>query len=95
VPDGRIPWLMQDVFGDLEAIPPAPRWQYRAACLGMDPELFVGEGKGWQPGPALEVCAGCLVRDECYRWAVAEGFGHGVFGGATEKTRRRARQTAA
>jgi WhiB family transcriptional regulator, redox-sensing transcriptional regulator len=94
VPDGRIEWLMQDFGGDLEAVPPGPVWQARAACLGTDTAVFFPE-KGQPTGPALEVCAGCPVRDPCYRWAVAEGLDFGVFGGTTPNERKAARRDEA
>lgn len=85
--DGYTEWLMVDYGSELEVIPPAPGWQRDAACLGFDPDLFFD-------GPqdeALAVCASCSVRDECYRFAVANGFMFGTFGGATAKQRAAAR----
>ena len=88
-------WLMAPDAPDPEPVPPAPAWQYRAACLGEPVELFFPEGQGSSTSAALKVCADCPVRAECYEWAVAEGFVHGVFGGTTEKQRRRLARHAA
>lgn len=69
-----------------------PDWTERAACRGLDPELFYPVGSS---GPAVEqvdaakaVCAGCPVRTECLDWALRTGEAHGVWGGTTPEERR-------
>ena len=67
-------------------------WKARAACRGLDPELFF-PGQGESPAAAKAVCATCSVRTQC---ATAATFDraerHGVWGGLTERDRRRLRQ---
>lgn len=64
----------------------------------MDGDLFFPIGSGpWaaeQAAEAKAVCARCPVTAECLTWAVAEGFGHGIWGGLTEEERRRPRPAA-
>jgi WhiB family transcriptional regulator, redox-sensing transcriptional regulator len=67
-------------------------WRDRAACLGMDTELFFPVGTGGaavaQVSRAKQVCALCLVRIPCLAWALANGEDGGVWGGTTEDERR-------
>lgn len=67
-------------------------WQARAACRGLDPEMFF-PAPGESPAAAKAVCATCPVRTQC---ATAATFDraerHGVWGGLTERDRRRLRQ---
>lgn len=46
-----------------------PTWRDRAACLGVDPELFFPHGYSDQYAPqiaeAKAVCGDCPVRAEC------------------------------
>jgi WhiB family redox-sensing transcriptional regulator len=44
---------------------------------------------------AKAVCAGCLVRDECLGFALAEGIEDGVWAGLSPQERRVRRRTAA
>lgn len=66
-------------------------WRQRAACRGLDPELF-HPGPGESPAPARAVCASCPVRSECGEWALFNQH-HGIWGGLTERERRRIRRT--
>lgn len=59
-------------------------WRYEAACLGRDPELWIGEGDTVE---ALRVCRDCRVRRACLDFAVRSRDG-GIWGGTTEKARR-------
>lgn len=84
-PDGRILWLMRDVGGDLEAIPPAPAWFAQAACRDHPPELWFPE-KGHNATAAKAICAVCPVAEECLTFALDEldgdrAFCFGIFGG--------------
>ncbi len=68
-----------------------PRWQAQANCLGVDPDLFFPE-RGASTSEAKAVCAGCSVREDCLEYALANGEKHGVWGGETERGRRRIRR---
>ena len=64
-------------------------WMARAACKGMDPELFFPTHKA--PNTAIaearKVCARCPVAARCLVYAQANNIGHGVWGGETVKGR--------
>lgn len=70
---------------------PRPRWQQDAACLGVDPDLFFPE-RGASTREAKEVCAGCQVRAGCLEYALANGEKFGIWGGLSERERRRIRR---
>jgi WhiB family transcriptional regulator, redox-sensing transcriptional regulator len=67
-------------------------WQSRAACRGLDPELFF-PAPGESSRPARAVCTSCPVRAECAEWALFAAEHHGVWGGLTERDRRRIRRS--
>ena len=67
-------------------------WRDRAACLGVDPELFFPIGN---TGPALlqieeakAVCRRCKVVEPCLSWAVESRQEDGVWGGQSADERR-------
>jgi len=67
-------------------------WRDRAACLGVDPELFFPIGN---TGPALiqiedakAVCRRCEVIDDCLSWAMDSRQEDGVWGGLSADERR-------
>ncbi|MFP5322758.1 MAG: WhiB family transcriptional regulator [Acidimicrobiia bacterium] len=61
------------------------------ACRGADPDLFFPD-RGESLEPAKAVCAECVVRDECLEFALAAGERFGVWGGTSERERRRIRR---
>ena len=66
-------------------------WQSRANCMGVDPELFFPE-RGASTREAKEVCRGCVVREDCLEFAIANGEKFGIWGGMSERERRRVRR---
>lgn len=60
-------------------------WRERAACRGMNPELFFPT-HGETTENAKRVCASCQVRADCLAAGMMEKFG--VWGGESEKGRR-------
>lgn len=67
-------------------------WFKRAACKGMDPDLFFPErGDLDAVRAAKQVCAGCPVTDECLTYALVTVQRWGIWGGMSEKQRRRVR----
>ena len=68
-----------------------PAWSADAACR-EHPEVDFYPGRGEDARPAKLVCSGCLVREECLGYALANGDQHGVWGGLSERERRRVRQ---
>ena len=54
-------------------------WQASANCLGVDPDLFFPE-RGASTREAKEVCRGCVVREDCLEYALANGGASGASG---------------
>lgn len=71
-----------------------PVWQDYANCLGVDPDLFFPE-RGASTREAKEVCRGCGVREECLEYALESGEKIGIWGGMSERERRRLRRQRA
>jgi len=67
-----------------------PRWQHEAACRGLSTELFF-PARGEPLAPPQTVCAGCKVRAECFEHAVEARERFGIWGGTSERERRRIR----
>ncbi|MGH9077394.1 MAG: WhiB family transcriptional regulator [Acidimicrobiales bacterium] len=67
-------------------------WQFRANCMGVDPDLFFPE-RGCSTREAKEVCRGCVVRLDCLNHAIDNGEKFGIWGGLSERERRRIRQS--
>lgn len=63
-------------------------WAAFASCRGADPDLFFPGSEG-DPNDALKICAGCPVRDACLEWALETRIRYGIWGGETERERRR------
>ena len=63
-------------------------WRSRAACRGLDPDIFYppSDDDAWE---AKAVCDTCPVRQPCLEHALALRESEGVWGGATERERRR------
>ena len=63
-------------------------WQERALCAQTDPEAFFPE-KGGSTREAKRVCLSCDVRSECLDYALAHDERFGIWGGLSERERRR------
>ncbi len=63
-------------------------WRSHGACRGIDPEIFYPPDDD-DAEMAKEVCAQCQVRQACLEHALASRESDGVWGGATERERRR------
>ena len=71
-----------------EELPAADQWQDRALCAQTDPEAFFPE-KGGSTREAKKICLGCEVRSECLEYALAHDERFGIWGGLSERERRR------
>ncbi|HLI01552.1 MAG TPA: WhiB family transcriptional regulator [Acidimicrobiales bacterium] len=69
-------------------------WQRQANCMGVDPDLFFPE-RGASTREAKEVCRGCVVREECLEFALNNSEKFGIWGGLSERERRRIRRRRA
>ncbi|HZQ27414.1 MAG TPA: WhiB family transcriptional regulator [Acidimicrobiales bacterium] len=63
-------------------------WRHRAACRGVDPDVFYPVSDE-EAEAAKAVCNACPVRQPCLEYALANRERDGVWGGATERERRR------
>jgi len=66
-------------------------WMLEARCLDADPEAFFPE-KGGSTREAKRICAACPVRDECLDYALRHDERFGIWGGLSERERRRAKR---
>jgi len=71
----------------------AMSWQERALCAQTDPEAFFPE-KGGSTREAKRVCLSCEVRAECLEYALASDERFGIWGGLSERERRRLKRRA-
>src|SRR5213592_3136446 len=69
-------------------------WQWQANCMGVDPDLFFPE-RGASTREAKAVCRGCVVQVDCLEYALAHGEKFGIWGGLSERERRRIRRQRA
>jgi hypothetical protein len=63
-------------------------WHVKAACLDEDRERFFSDNQTdikW----ALNMCAGCPVKNACLKDSLDYGDQHGIRGGTTAKARAR------
>lgn len=84
----------KNMHGDFDSLSQERGWQDQANCLGVDPDLFFPE-RGASTREAKEVCKGCVVRGDCLEYALANGEKFGIWGGLSERERRRLRRQRA
>lgn len=68
-------------------------WMGEARCLDADPEAFFPE-KGGSTREAKRICNACDVREECLRYALENDERFGIWGGMSERERRRLKRLA-
>jgi WhiB family transcriptional regulator, redox-sensing transcriptional regulator len=73
---------------DVDPATAEDQWQERALCAQTDPEAFFPE-KGGSTREAKRICLGCEVRDACLEYALAHDERFGIWGGLSERERRR------
>ena len=66
-------------------------WQDRALCAQTDPEAFFPE-KGGSTRDAKKICTTCEVKSQCLDYALANDERFGIWGGLSERERRRLRR---
>ena len=75
-------------LAELFGLPEEASWQERALCAQTDPEAFFPE-KGGSTREAKRICTGCEVRGECLEYALEHDERFGIWGGLSERERRR------
>lgn len=73
-------------------IEPLP-WAEEARCLNADPDIFFPE-KGGSTREAKRICGECPVRAECLDYALASEERFGIWGGMSERERRKLKRLA-
>ena len=68
-------------------------WQERALCAQTDPEAFFPE-KGGSTREAKKVCLTCEVRNDCLESALMKDERFGIWGGLSERERRKLKKKA-
>jgi WhiB family redox-sensing transcriptional regulator len=70
-------------------------WRPKAACNGLDPDMFFAsedlenrQERRDREAAAKTVCARCTVVEECLDYALAAGERYGVWGGLNADERR-------
>jgi len=74
---------------EIEELP----WAADAKCLQADPETFFPE-KGGSTREAKRICMQCDVRDECLDYALENEERFGIWGGLSERERRKLKRIA-
>jgi WhiB family redox-sensing transcriptional regulator len=85
-----VPGVRRPVGGE-EGNPLA--WQTDALCAQTDPESFFPE-KGGSTRDAKRICTTCDVRDECLEYALQNDERFGIWGGLSERERRKLKRRA-
>ncbi|TWX40291.1 WhiB family transcriptional regulator [Frigoribacterium sp. ACAM 257] len=68
-------------------------WQVDSLCAQTDPEAFFPE-KGGSTRDAKKICASCDVRAQCLEYALQNDERFGIWGGLSERERRKLRKRA-
>jgi WhiB family redox-sensing transcriptional regulator len=68
-------------------------WQTDSLCAQTDPEAFFPE-KGGSTRDAKKICASCEVRAQCLEYALENDERFGIWGGLSERERRKLRKRA-
>jgi WhiB family transcriptional regulator, redox-sensing transcriptional regulator len=67
------------------------KWSAQAACRDADTNLFF-PGSGGSDLAAKKICMSCAVRAQCLDTALRTPFTFGIWGGTSERQRRRIRR---
>jgi WhiB family transcriptional regulator, redox-sensing transcriptional regulator len=68
-------------------------WATEAKCLNADPDVFFPE-KGGSTREAKRICGECPVRAECLEYALESDERFGIWGGMSERERRKLKRLA-
>ena len=77
--------IVEDLIGGM------PSWTEEANCKGADADLFFPE-RGASTRKAKAICRACTVQDECLEYAVQNSEKFGIWGGLSERERRRVKR---
>jgi WhiB family redox-sensing transcriptional regulator len=72
----------------VEQVPEEYEWMLQSACRGAETrDFFPSNGSGVEA--AQRICRACPVQEECLEYALLHRIEQGVWGGASERERRR------
>lgn len=79
------------IIGIIEHLINREPWQAEALCRQVDigDVFFPEKGELNKSREAKQICAHCSVREPCLEYALAHQERHGVWGGYSERERRR------
>lgn len=77
---------------EMQPQPSDEDWYSQALCPETDPDAFYPE-KGGSTAEAKKVCRGCPVRTQCLQWALDNDERFGVWGGLSDRERRRLKRS--
>jgi WhiB family redox-sensing transcriptional regulator len=87
------PIIRMFLGGDTSADTNPLSWQRDALCSQTDPEAFFPE-KGGSTRDAKRICSGCDVRQQCLDYALQNDERFGIWGGLSERERRKLKKRA-
>ncbi|MFT4135097.1 WhiB family transcriptional regulator [Microbacterium sp.] len=85
-----VPGVRRPVEADEDSV---LAWQSDALCAQTDPEAFFPE-KGGSTRDAKRICSSCDVRAECLEYALQNDERFGIWGGLSERERRKLKRRA-
>jgi WhiB family redox-sensing transcriptional regulator len=77
----------------LSAVAVEQDWRALGACSKTDPDLWFAVG-AMEHKQAKRICRECPVQSQCLAYAMDAPVDHGIWGGLTERERRRFRRQA-
>lgn len=83
-------WFEDPVARGVPGVPGSGGWRELARCAETEPEIFFPE-KGGSTRDAKRICADCPVKTECLEVALRNDERFGIWGGLSERERRRLR----
>lgn len=86
-------WFVDPIYLGIPSLrdDDALAWQADALCAQTDPEAFFPE-KGGSTREAKRICENCEVRAQCLEYALQNDERFGIWGGLSERERRRLRR---
>jgi WhiB family transcriptional regulator, redox-sensing transcriptional regulator len=84
---------VSEIYPLVHGIEEEQSWQERALCAQTDPEAFFPE-KGGSTREAKKVCTTCDVKQECLEYTLMHDERFGIWGGLSERERRRLKKQA-
>lgn len=86
-------WMGLPTLIPAEQIEGELAWQVDALCAQTDPEAFFPE-KGGSTRDAKKICGACEVKQECLDYAMSNDERFGIWGGLSERERRKLKKRA-